>query len=260
MLDTREIVSRLHALESLAVIPRVASTNLIGRRVMNECIENELSLPQAMIIAGEQFAGRGRNDRRWSSAGKEIYATTLVSRPIHELPLIPLAIANLLATYLRETFAIDARIKWPNDILVPGHAAGETPRKIAGILLEARIQGDHVFLLIGTGINVEPVADDVRPNAVAISEVSPRGFTGIDTATVAFIEQMDDGLAHPFVHDEVLARWRALSLHRRGDRIHCVLGDRTIAGVWAGIDEEGRALVEGKEGITAVSAGDLVLG
>jgi biotin-(acetyl-CoA carboxylase) ligase len=53
------------------VIPRVASTNLVARRIVSECIENELSLPQAMIIAGEQFAGRGRNQRSWSSpAGK----------------------------------------------------------------------------------------------------------------------------------------------------------------------------------------------
>ena len=82
MIDTREIVTRLQAIESLAIIPRVASTNLIARRIVNECIENELSLPQAMIIAREQLAGRGRNQRSWSSPpGKGIYATTLVTRP-----------------------------------------------------------------------------------------------------------------------------------------------------------------------------------
>ncbi|HKR65758.1 MAG TPA: biotin--[acetyl-CoA-carboxylase] ligase, partial [Thermoanaerobaculia bacterium] len=218
-----------------------------------ECIENELSLPQAMIIAGEQFAGRGRNDRRWSSPpGKGIYATTLVTRPAYELPLIPLAIANLVATYLRDTYAIDARIKWPNDVLVG-------TRKIAGILIEARMQDDRVFVLVGTGINVEPVKDDTRPNAVAISEVSTRDFTGIITATLAFIEHMDEQLARPLDHDEVLAQWRTLSIHQPGDRIQCVLGDRTIAGTWAGIDEHGRAMVNSSDGIVAVSAGDLVL-
>ena len=57
MIDTC-IVRNLKAIESVAVIPRVASTNLIARRIVTECIENELSLPQAMILAGEQFAGR----------------------------------------------------------------------------------------------------------------------------------------------------------------------------------------------------------
>jgi BirA family biotin operon repressor/biotin-[acetyl-CoA-carboxylase] ligase len=231
----------------------VASTNLIARRVMSECIENELSLPQAMIIAGEQFAGRGRNERRWSSpAGKGIYATTLISRPAHELPLIPLAMANVVAMYLRETFAIDARIKWPNDILAGGG-------KIAGILIEARMQDERVYLLIGMGINVEPVEDDARPNAVAISEVSAREFAGIETATLAFIEHIDEQLAHPLDHDAVLSCWRALSVHQPGDRIQCALGDRTIAGTWTGIDEQGRALVHSIDGVVAVSAGDLVL-
>ena len=84
-LDTRSIVRNLRTIESIALIPRVASTNLVARKIVNECIENELSLPQAMIIAGEQFAGRGRNDRTWSSpAGKGIYATTLLTRTARE--------------------------------------------------------------------------------------------------------------------------------------------------------------------------------
>src|SRR5712692_6791324 len=191
-LDTRRIVAQLKTIESLAVIPRVASTNLIARRIVAECIENELSLPQAMIIAGEQFAGVGRNERAWSSPpGKGIYATTLLSRPASELNLVPLWIANIVTTYLRDIFAIDARIKWPNDILVGG-------RKIAGILIEARIQDDRAYLLIGTGINVEPVEDEARPNAVAISEVSNRNFGGISAATEAFIEHLDERLSQPF--------------------------------------------------------------
>ncbi len=99
MIDTRAIVERLRRIESLAIIPRVSSTNLVARRVVNECIENELSLPQAIIIAREQFAGRGRNQRTWSSpAGKGIYATTLLTVSTAELPLIPLEMANIVAS------------------------------------------------------------------------------------------------------------------------------------------------------------------
>src|SRR2546428_8160037 len=94
--DTRRLVERLTTIESLALIPRVASTNLIARRIVAECIENELSLPQPMIIAAEQFAGVGRNERSWSSpAGKGISATTLLSRPASESALVPLWIANI---------------------------------------------------------------------------------------------------------------------------------------------------------------------
>jgi len=252
-LDTREIVPRLRAIESLALIPRVASTNLVARRIVNECIENELSLPQAMIIAGEQFEGRGRNDRRWSSPpGKGIYATTLLTRTVQELPLVPLAMANIVASYLRDTFGIDARIKWPNDVLVGG-------KKIAGILIEARIQEDRAFLLIGTGINVEPVSDEARPNATAIREVSSRAFDGTDGATLAFIEHVDARLAQALEHDAVLREWRELCVHLPGDRIQCVLGDRTVTGTWAGIDEQGRALLRNGDDTLTISAGDLLL-
>lgn len=251
-LDTHAVVGRLRTIESLAVIPRVASTNLIARRIVSECIENELSLPQAMILAGEQFAGRGRNDRRWSSPpDKGIYATTLLTRRVQELPLVPLAMANIVATFLRGTYGIDARIKWPNDVLV-------SSQKIAGILIEARVQDDRVFLLIGTGINVEPVKDDVRPNAIAISEVA-KSFTGIHDATLAFIEHVDERLSQPLEHDAVLGEWRSLSIHKPGDRIQCVLGERTVTGTWAGIDEDGRAVLNSDEGRITVSAGDLVL-
>src|SRR5204863_4031781 len=166
----------------------VASTNLIARRIVDECIQNEVSLPHAMIIAGEQYAGRGRNARQWSSpAGKGIYATTLLMRPAEELSMVPLEIANIVATYLRETFGIDARLKWPNDVLAGG-------RKIAGILIEARMNQERAFVLIGTGINVESVQDDLRPNATSIADVSPRDFHGIDVATEAFIEHVDQRL------------------------------------------------------------------
>jgi len=252
-LDTERIVSRLRRLESIAVIPRVASTNLVGRRIVNECIENELSLPQAMIIAGEQFAGRGRNARRWSSpAGKGIYATTLLTVSADDLPMIPLAMANIVASYLREVFAIDARIKWPNDILAAG-------RKISGILIEARMQEDRAFLLIGTGVNVEPVSDDTRPNATSISEMTSREFGGISGAVEAFIEHLDERLAQPLDRDRVLEQWRERSLHQKGDRISCVLGDRTVSGTWNGIDEHGRAMLRNGEETIAVSAGDLIL-
>jgi BirA family transcriptional regulator, biotin operon repressor / biotin---[acetyl-CoA-carboxylase] ligase len=252
-LDTRKLVDRLTTLESIALIPRLASTNLVARRVVNECIENELSVPQAMIIAGEQFAGRGRNARQWSSpAGKGIYATTLLMRPAAELPMVPLEMANIVASFLRETFGADARIKWPNDILVGG-------RKIAGILTEARMHEEHVFLIVGTGVNVEPVSSEDRPNATSIAEVAQRDFRGVAAATEAFIDYMDSRVSRTFEQPRVLEEWRQLAVHAEGDRVACVLNDRIVTGTWTGIDEHGRALLRDGHELIKVSAGDLIL-
>ena len=121
------------------------------------------------------------------------------------------------------------------------------------------MQDERAYLLIGTGINVEPVKDDERPNATTIRELSPREFQGIENATLAFIEHVDERLARPFDHDRVLEEWRARSIHKPGDRITCVIGERTIIGTWSGIDEDGRALLHSGEQTIAVSAGDLIL-
>lgn len=251
MIDTRAIVRRLHTLESVAVIPRVTSTNLIARRILDECLDNELSLPQAIIIAGEQFAGRGRNERMWSSPpGKGIYATTLLTRPASELGLFPLEMANIVTTYLRETFDIDARIKWPNDVLVDN-------RKIAGILIEARVQEKDAHLLIGTGVNLEPVESDTRPNATSVRDTARRNYEGIDPAISAFIEHIDARFT--VQHGQVLDEWRHMSVHKRGDPISSVIGERTISGSWNGIDEYGRALIQTDDEVIAVSAGDVIV-
>lgn len=252
MIDTRAIVAGLRSIESIAVIPRVASTNLVARRIVNECIDNELSLPQAMIIAREQFAGRGRNQRAWSSpAGKGIYATTMLTRPVEQMGMLPLQFAVILATHLREAYGIEAGIKWPNDVYVRG-------RKIAGILIEARVTDGRAYLLVGTGINVEPVKDDTRPNAVAIREVAASDIGTIDDVTRRFIEYVDRELSVPASREDILASWRRLSIHTDGDAVSCVVGDHTVSGQWAGIDEHGRALLRSGNKTTAISAGDLI--
>ena len=251
-LDTRRLVDRLKTIESIALIPRVASTNLVARRIVAECIENELSLPRAMIIAGEQFAGVGRNSRSWSSPpGKGIYATTLLTRPSTDLSLVPLAIANIIVTYLNDVFGIKGQIKWPNDVLVNG-------KKIAGILIEARIQDDRAMLLIGTGINVEPVSDEGRPNAIAISEVTKR-FAGISAATEEFVKHLDKRLTMQFDRQSILAEWRANAIHKQGDRVTSVIGERTASGEWMGIDDQGRALLRNGNEVITVSAGEFVI-
>jgi BirA family transcriptional regulator, biotin operon repressor / biotin---[acetyl-CoA-carboxylase] ligase len=251
-LELRRLVDRLKIIESIALIPRVASTNLVARRIVAECIENELSLPQAMIIAGEQFAGVGRNARAWSSPpGKGIYATTLLTRPSTDLSLVPLAIANIIVTYLNDIFGVKGQIKWPNDVLVNG-------KKIAGILIEARIQDDRAFLIVGTGINVEPVQDEARPNAIAISEVTKK-FNGVAAATEEFVKHLDQRLSMPFDSRSILTEWRSHTIHKQGDRVTSIIGERTASGEWMGIDDQGRALLRNGSEVMTVSAGEFVI-
>lgn len=252
-MDVRGITEGLRVIESVAIIPRVTSTNELARRVLNECIENEIDLPRAVIVAREQLAGRGRNARSWHSPrNKGIYATTMAMLAPAQTRLLPLRVGVGIARFLRETFAVDAKLKWPNDVLVGG-------RKIAGILIESRTRDSEVFVLIGTGLNVHALGPDAPPNVVSIAEASSRDAIDLDSATTAFVEFMD-GFLSSFGDDEsLLDEWQSLSVHSPGDRIECILGDRTISGTWQGIDQSGRAMIRSGTETVYVSAGDLII-
>lgn len=251
--DVRAVVERLKAIESIALLPRASSTNTLARRVVAECLENEIPLPSAVIIAREQIAGRGREGRTWSSrANGGIYATLLHTREASRIALLPLEAATIVAGYLRDVWNVDARIKWPNDIVVGG-------RKIAGILIEARSRDDEAFIILGIGINVRPVDDPAVPNATSLAETSPRESIDLDDATIAFIEFLDEKIAAPPDSGSLLETWRSLAIHRPGDRIQSVVANRTIEGTWIGIDDSGRALLRHGGEEIAVAAGELML-
>lgn len=251
MLDVREIASRLSTIETVAHMSCVTSTNTLVRKIADECMENDIRIPEAIVVADEQRGGRGRGERSWySPAGKGIYATALHSLPAEEIGVLPLRIACMVATFLRETYAIDARIKWPNDILI-----GD--RKIAGVLIEARHQEKRSYAMIGVGINVFP-SNAAPATAVAISQVSKRDAIDLESATVAFIEQLDRELGkHPGAA-EVIASWRELTAHRAGDRVSCHVGPTLIEGNWLGIDDTGRALIRTGGETIVIAAGDIV--
>ncbi|MGA7616436.1 MAG: biotin--[acetyl-CoA-carboxylase] ligase [Thermoanaerobaculia bacterium] len=249
-LDIDRLLRRLESLHAIALLERTSSTNDIGRRVLDECIENEIPLPAAVIVAREQWAGRGRGARSWHSpAGNGIYATTLHSRPGKNLAALPLEVAVIVAEFLRETYRVDARIKWPNDILIGS-------KKIAGILIEARIHEDQVYALIGTGINITPFTEDVADSTTLAAE-STVECIDVDSATEAFIEFIDTRLSSSSERAEIIERWSKLTIHEKGDRIVCRVGDQVIEGRWVGVDDFGCALLRQGDEIVRVSGGDL---
>jgi biotin-(acetyl-CoA carboxylase) ligase len=74
---------------------------------------------------------------------------------------------------------------------------------------------------------------------------------------VAFIERLDERLSSPPDPGAIIARWRELSVHRKGDPVSCSLSRGTVKGEWEGIDDDGRALVRSEGRTMAISAGDV---
>lgn len=251
-LDIHALARRLRTIESIAILPRARSTNLLGSRVIAECIGNEISLPTAIIIAREQTEGRGRNGRTWHSPPEAgIYSTTLVTRTPDMLMQVPLETGVAVAAFLRDTYNLDARVKWPNDVLIGGE-------KIAGSLIEARTHEGSVYVLIGIGINVTTTAEPRVDNATSIAR-SLGKTVELDTVTERFIEHFDRRLTDVVGSESIFSEWRGISAHREGDPVSCRVGERTISGRWSGIDEFGRALIADGNEVVPISSGELIV-
>lgn len=103
-----------------------------------------------LVTASEQTAGRGRQGRRWSSpAGSALLMSLLLRSPPSLLPLIA-------AVAVCDVAGAEARIKWPNDIVI---AHGTGLAKLAGILAEGRPQQD--WAVLGIGVNVATRLEDL---------------------------------------------------------------------------------------------------
>jgi BirA family biotin operon repressor/biotin-[acetyl-CoA-carboxylase] ligase len=109
-----------------------------------------------VLITEEQSAGRGRLGRAWVSPPRAALTFSLLLRPRGIPPArrgwLPLLAGVAVATTVRAVAAVDAQLKWPNDILVG-------PAKLGGILAEAA--GDAV--VIGIGLNVSTEAAELPP-------------------------------------------------------------------------------------------------
>jgi BirA family transcriptional regulator, biotin operon repressor / biotin---[acetyl-CoA-carboxylase] ligase len=109
----------------------------------------------ALVIAGEQTAGRGRGNHSWFSAPGAALAFSLVFRPLPgEEQSIPLfsALGALAVCEVLAAQGLHPQIKWPNDVLL-------NRKKVCGILAESVWTGAKVdSLVLGIGLNIKPAA------------------------------------------------------------------------------------------------------
>src|SRR5258708_8844374 len=94
--------------------PTVDSTNAYAKRNKESFLADEL----AIITTDEQTAGRGRLMRPWySPKGKNLYLTLAFFAKDFS-PFFFSQLASLCLHELLTTYKIDAKIKWPNDLLI----------------------------------------------------------------------------------------------------------------------------------------------
>lgn len=232
-------------------------TRWLGKTMVCETVvDSTLSVARALesqgapdgtvVAAGQQTAGHGRMNRPWvSPPDVGVYFNVLLRPPlptvqaVHLTPAMAVGVADGLCC-----MGFDARIKWPNDIVISG-------RKVSGMLLE--MGGDLEtlrFVSAGIGINVlnkpEDFPDELRDKAVSLAMLTDRCLTRTDVLCVV-LEAIERAVELCYAdYPALLDRYRALSV-TIGSQI-VASGGANVRGQAVDINDNGELLVRDEAG------------
>jgi BirA family biotin operon repressor/biotin-[acetyl-CoA-carboxylase] ligase len=152
-LDTRRLGRRV------LVFDRLDSTSTVAANLAASADNDGLA-----VLADEQTGGRGQHGRTWTCpAGSGVLLSVLLFPPpeLRRAPILTAWAAVAVAETILELTGLQARIKWPNDVLIDG-------RKVCGILIE---QGRGTVAGIGLNVNqsTETFADAGLTEAVSLA-------------------------------------------------------------------------------------------
>ena len=234
--------------------------------------------PWRVLVAEEQTAGRGRLGRSWVTRPGSDLAVSVVLPHDEGMPLgwFPLIAGLAVRAALAQTAGLDTVLKWPNDVLVRGHALdpgdgerrsdgdpgdgeyrSDGERKLAGILCQWSPSG----VVVGTGINVTTSRADL-PHAGATSVAAAGGELAGEAARERLLTAYLTHLAalhtdlreHP---DVVRAAYRQVCA-TIGAQVRVAEPGGMRQGRAVTVDDEGRLVLLTTDGRVALSAGDVV--
>ncbi|ELY48386.1 biotin--[acetyl-CoA-carboxylase] ligase [Natronorubrum sulfidifaciens] len=223
----------------------IGSTNARARELATE------GAADVAVLADEQTGGRGRLERAWSAPSGGVWVSVLTRPEITpaQAPLYTLAASVAMARAIREA-GVDARIKWPNDVVIPVGEDGDY-RKLAGILTEMEGEMDRVeWIAVGMGINANIDADSLPEGATTIRDEAG------DVDRRLFVQRVleeFDASRHDL--ESVVPAWRDLAL-TLGQRVRIERAAGDVVGEAVDVTDAGALVVATEDGEQTVSAGD----
>jgi BirA family biotin operon repressor/biotin-[acetyl-CoA-carboxylase] ligase len=254
-------------LNPIAIDAALAGTPFHGRMHSFRTIDstNTYGLEQARLgaphgsfyVADEQTAGRGRSDHSWhSSAGEGLYLSVLLRPDIAVADLIWLPLLAGLAAHraIHEVTALNADLRWPNDLLIEN-------RKTGGVLVEAHAEADRAAAaVIGIGINLH---QQRFPSGLATEPTSLDLETGRVTSRqqllIALLQSLHvevAALGSDAARSAIPSRIAAISSWVQGRRVE-VHGPQPCIGITDGLDARGFLRVRTATGLVTVTTGGL---
>ena len=217
-----------------------------------------------LVVARVQTGGRGRLGRQWGSPAGGLWMS-LVLRPDFDASLASRVTQTAAVGVAKALwgFGVEARIKWPNDLLVAG-------RKVCGILAESGAKYasggrpgpagtrrlDYVVLGVGMNANLDP-ADLAVPDREVTTVRSELG-RDVDLLELlcALLSNLDAELRRIGDFGTVLEDWRALNC-TLGERVRVRRLGEPIEGRAVDLSPDGALLLETPRGIVELFEGEI---
>ena len=239
LLDTDQIKANLKTRRigrKILVYSRTSSTNDIAAEYAKNKDNDGL-----VIFAEEQTAGRGRAGTKWHSGRSDsILCSILLTDCKLNGELLSLTCAVAVAEAIGKSAKSEAKIKWPNDIILNG-------KKVAGILLESKKERAGNTYILGIGINCHQTQDWFLPELQQVAtSIDLESQTVCDRILLAkrLLTVLDHWLeVATQASKKVIDRWRNLSV-QLGHRIALVFNGTKFTGNCIGIDPEKGLVVQ----------------
>jgi BirA family biotin operon repressor/biotin-[acetyl-CoA-carboxylase] ligase len=197
------------------------------------------------IFAEQQSAGRGRGGNNWvSQKGQGLLCSILLLSETCPPEMLALASAVAVAEAIGRCGTRQAKIKWPNDILIGS-------RKVAGMLLESKRSKGNFQYVIGIGINCHQKRDSFPSEwRASATSIDIENKTVCDRIWLAkrLLVSLDDWLGEVKKDGNVVVdRWYQLSA-QLGRRVTLKYNSRSFTGRVLGIDPQEGLIVQLENG------------
>lgn len=212
------------------------------------------------VIAESQRHGRGRLGRLWHSPKKSGIWCSLILRPKLAptgASLLTLITALSVVRTIKKVCHLEAKIKWPNDVLLKG-------KKVCGILSEMSSEPDQIrFVVLGVGINVNQEQNEfpkeLQKSATSLLAQSGKRISRIDflCAFLTELEKLTFSLHQDSkkILNEVKSNCDTLNRH-----VEIKIGEQLVTGRALDLDFDGALLLRQANGhVEKVYSGDLQL-
>lgn len=211
-----------------------------------------------LVAADFQGKGKGRRGRTWVTPHKEAIAMSIIVRPQirpEKASMMTLVIGMAAARAIQKNTGLDAKIKWPNDVVVNG-------KKVSGTLTEMSMEMEGIhYVVIGTGINANVAGFPEELRDIATSLMLETGKKVDRAAVICDTMKYFEEYYEKFMKTQdmtLLAEDYSSLLVNMNCQVRVLEPENEFEGVARGIDELGQLLVETQDGaVKKIYAGEV---